>query len=70
MESKYMKSYINYIKESKVDDLRSLLMQEKYEKIFLELSDLDELKIKFSLDGTSNILFYFYKDDYLFYLDD
>ena len=36
------------------------------EKLFLELSHLDEIEIRFDLFKYKNDLFYFYKENYLF----
>ena len=39
------------------------------EKLFLELTYLDDLEIKFDFIEYKEYIFYFYKDDYLFYQD-
>ena len=52
-----MKNFINYIKESKED---------KYEKLFLKLSHLNELEIKFDFIEYKKLIFYFYNETELF----
>lgn len=54
-----MKSYINYINESKLDEL---------EIKFVELAHLDKLEIKFNFITNVHHLFYFYNDTCLFEL--
>ena len=51
-----MKNFINYIKESK----------QEYEKLFLSLSHLDELEIKFDFIKYKKHIFYFYNETELF----
>ena len=55
-----MKKYINYIKESK---------QDKYEKIFISLSHLDKLEIKFDFIRYKYYILYFYNESCLFQQD-
>ena len=54
-----MRTYINYIKESKDSD---------YEKLFIKLSHLDELEIKFDFTKYSECVYYFYSDKDMFEL--
>jgi len=52
-----MKKYINYINESTED---------KYDKLFLELAHLNELRITFDLIELENTIYYIYNKKPLF----
>ena len=65
-----MKNFINYIKESKISWKKQVEDRYiEYEKLFLELTHLDELEIKFDFIEYENYLFHFYNESELFLQD-
>lgn len=52
-----MKNYIKYNEDSE---------QDYYEKLFVEITHINELEIKFDFIDFSECLLYFYKNEYMF----
>ena len=65
-----MKNFINYIENLQFTNCNiNESKEDEYEKLFLELSHLNELEIKFDHIKYEDYIFYFYNENELFYQD-